>query len=294
MPFTYHCHSGEFCLHASGKLEEVIMQAISLGFKVIGLSEHAPRNRTEDLYPEEVNVEYLAESFSNYVLEARKLKTKYKDQIEILIGMETEWILGGISDNQIGFLKEFDLEFIVGSLHHVKGIPIDFSKELYTKAIEVCGGINLLYENYFQEQFDMVDKLRPDIIGHFDLIRMFGDGHPLSSKAYEIVNRTVDLAISYGALFEINSRAYKKSLPYPYPHPDVLKIIIDKGGKLTVSDDSHSPDQLALFYPLMVEYLLEMNIQTIYYLTKDQSTNKVIVKEYENFFDDRFWASNIS
>lgn len=52
---THHAHSGQFCKHAVGTLEEVLHTAISKGFKVFGLSEHVPRYRRVDLYPEEVN-----------------------------------------------------------------------------------------------------------------------------------------------------------------------------------------------------------------------------------------------
>lgn len=54
MIFSHHSHSGQFCKHASGTLEEVVIEAIRKGFNVYGLTEHVPRYRKEDLYPEEV------------------------------------------------------------------------------------------------------------------------------------------------------------------------------------------------------------------------------------------------
>lgn len=53
MPYSHHSHSGQFCKHATGSLEEVVLEAIRRKFKVYGLSEHVPRYRKEDLYPEE-------------------------------------------------------------------------------------------------------------------------------------------------------------------------------------------------------------------------------------------------
>ena len=35
-------------------MEDVVTEAIRQGFQVFGLSEHVPRYRTSDLYPEEV------------------------------------------------------------------------------------------------------------------------------------------------------------------------------------------------------------------------------------------------
>jgi histidinol-phosphatase (PHP family) len=51
---SHHSHSGQFCRHAKDDLEDVVKRAIELGFSTFGLSEHAPRYRIEDLFPEEV------------------------------------------------------------------------------------------------------------------------------------------------------------------------------------------------------------------------------------------------
>jgi len=59
MPFSHHSHSGQFCHHAKDTLEEMIQTAISKGMRVIALTEHMPRDRIEDLYPEEVNLHFL-------------------------------------------------------------------------------------------------------------------------------------------------------------------------------------------------------------------------------------------
>jgi len=51
---SHHSHSGQFCRHAKDDLENIVLRAIELGFETFGLSEHAPRYRLEDLFPEEV------------------------------------------------------------------------------------------------------------------------------------------------------------------------------------------------------------------------------------------------
>jgi HisJ family histidinol phosphate phosphatase len=55
MPYSHHSHSGQFCKHASGTLEDVVLEAINQGFELYGLTEHVPRYREADLYPEEVS-----------------------------------------------------------------------------------------------------------------------------------------------------------------------------------------------------------------------------------------------
>ncbi|OMJ23342.1 putative histidinol-phosphatase [Smittium culicis] len=294
MPFTYHCHSGQFCLHASGTLEDVVKSAIDKNFKILGLSEHAPRSRIQDLYPEEKHLtpENIFKMFSDYITEARRLKSVYKDKIKILVGVESEWIKDGLTTTQKDIFDKFSCEYIVGSLHHVKGIPIDFDLPTYQSALENCNNdVEELSFNYYKEQYDMINSLRPNIIGHFDLIRLFSDEpHILSERCLDIVTKSIKLAISYGALFEVNSRSLKKNLKYPYPFPDILQIIIKNGGKLTISDDSHAPDQLGLYYQELREYLIQNNVTRIYYLDTNSENNSIITKEYKNFFNDDFWS----
>jgi histidinol-phosphatase (PHP family) len=56
MPYSHHSHSGQFCKHAVGTLEEVVDEAIRQEFAVFGFAEHVPRYRLVDLYPEEVKI----------------------------------------------------------------------------------------------------------------------------------------------------------------------------------------------------------------------------------------------
>ena len=59
MPFSHHSHSGQFCLHAKDKLEEIVKEAISKGMETLVLTEHMPRDQEGDIYPEEVGGESL-------------------------------------------------------------------------------------------------------------------------------------------------------------------------------------------------------------------------------------------
>lgn len=58
MPYSYHSHSGQFCKHGYGLLEDVVKEAIRKGFHAYGLSEHMPRYDDSELYPEEIEVNY--------------------------------------------------------------------------------------------------------------------------------------------------------------------------------------------------------------------------------------------
>ena len=50
---SLHSHSGQYCCHAHGTLDQVIAKVIEQKYKVFGMSEHMPRSRPQDLYQDE-------------------------------------------------------------------------------------------------------------------------------------------------------------------------------------------------------------------------------------------------
>lgn len=297
MPYSYHSHSGQFCKHGYGLLEDVVKEAIRKGFRAYGLSEHMPRYTDSELYPEEIEAcctpQTLEKTYAEFQVEARRLKELYKDQILLLVGAEIEFINKDY-DHHVKHLREtYTADYVVGSLHHVNSVPIDFSPELYTKALDqVSGSLTDLYTRYFDEQYIMLQSVRPEVVGHFDLIRIFADQSIadktlLEPKVWERVIRNIDYIVGYGGLFEINSRAYKKGLRDAYPQRDIIQVIQEKGGKFTLSDDCHGPNDVGLFYEKLPAYLSETGINTLYYLAHED--DKVTVKKHSNVLEDVFW-----
>ncbi|KAJ1665436.1 hypothetical protein IW140_003406 [Coemansia sp. RSA 1813] len=304
MPFTFHTHSGQFCRHGKGSLEDVVRAAVSKNMLVLGLSEHVPRSRAEDLYPEEADMttDDLHRVFGDYVSEARRLREKYRHQIEILIGAETELITDTTPEELEALRGKYKLDYFVGSIHHVDGMPMDFSQELYDKIVARFEDDRAaMFRRYFDQQLVLLQKIQPEIIGHFDLVRIF---HPYSQEGIEdplaqaeirsLASRNIDYAIAYGAIFEINSRAWKKGLRDAYPQRDLLREILQKGGRVTISDDSHSAQDVGMHYDRLHAYLCEMGVDALHYLrrTEEGGGSRVETCVLEKATEHRFWTAN--
>ncbi|KAJ1909006.1 hypothetical protein GGI13_003679 [Coemansia sp. RSA 455] len=297
MPFTFHTHSGQFCRHASGDLESVVQTAISKRMIVLGLSEHIPRSRHQDLYPEEsdMTTHDLHKVFGDYVAEARRLRDKYSDQIEILIGAETEYITSTTLEEVKHLQSKYSLDYLVGSLHHIDEMPLDFSQEKYEQLVDHFNGDRAaMFSRYFDQQLELLQVLQPTVIGHFDLVRIF---HPQTlqdplalAEVRERASRNIDYAISYGAIFEVNSRAWKKGLKDAYPQRDLLREILDKGGRITISDDSHGAGDVCLYYDRLLGYLQELDVHDLYYLSRVDG--RVQALKMESATEHEFWSAN--
>ncbi|KDQ28021.1 hypothetical protein PLEOSDRAFT_1065338 [Pleurotus ostreatus PC15] len=289
MPYSHHSHSGQFCQHAKGTLEEVVQEAIRQNFKVYGLTEHVPRYREEDLYPEEegMPLKTLEDNFEGFLDEAHRLRLIYKEQISLLVGLETEYItIEDLDKLELLLKKHRDLgriDYIVGSVHHVNEIPIDFDKATYKKAVASCmldsdasdtdsPSLERFLCKYFDQQFDMISRFLPEVVGHIDLCRLYTPELKLEDfpNAWQKLKKNIEFAASYGALFELNAAAFRKGWDTAYPGRDVL--IQEHGGKFTLSDDSHGPQGVGLNYDKLEKYVQDVGISDIFYLCQSEGS----------------------
>jgi histidinol-phosphatase (PHP family) len=215
MPYSHHSHSGQFCGHANDTLEEIIQAAIAKGFHTFSLTEHIPRP-FEDFYPGEANshtVESLSKLFDDFIVEAHRLRDTFSSKIQILIGFESEYIRPSTLQLIRGILDKYTFDFFMGSIHHTHTIPIDYDRVMYEQARDKAGGTDeRLFEDYFDSQLEMLQELRPPVVGHFDLIRL------------EKIQRNLEYVASYGGLLELNSSGLRKGLAEPYPCLPICQV----------------------------------------------------------------------
>lgn len=167
--------------------------------------------------------------FGLYVEEATRLREKYTNVIEILIGVEIDWIRPSslLWINECLHLYEFDL--FVGSVHHVHTIPIDFDRPMYERARSLSGSTDAaLFKDYFDLQYAMLRALKPPIVGHFDLIRLRSNDPDADFLQWpgvlEKVTRNLDFIAEYGGVMELSSAGLRKGMREPYPIKAICKV----------------------------------------------------------------------
>ena len=247
--FSFHGgHSGEFCRHATGTLEEVLEAAVVAGFTAYGVSEHAPRQRDEDLSADEADLSAAdtRRTFRRYAEWARELSGRFADRLEVLVGFEAESVPPDSWPRVMRELRESGpFDYVVGSVHHVAGWPIDESEDGYLAAAAALGGPRALEHGYFEELAELVDTLRPEIVGHFDLVRwMQGRNPEFDRESWPAVERALQAVEASGALLDVNSAPVRKGLGPVYPMPAVLERARGLGIRVTLGDDSHGPQQV--------------------------------------------------
>ncbi len=238
-------HSGEFVTHAEDSLEDIIREYIEKKFEWVGITEHIPPEKNEFMMPDEIEAGLdsttMKNIFSDYINECKRLKKKYKDKILIFTGFETEaW--SGYKEFIQQLIKKFKPDYIVGSMHQVSDLQFDYSKNHYKKAVDILGGYDTMYCKYFDEQYEMIETLKPAVVGHFDLIRIFDPEYKTRIKKKEIwtrILRNLELIKCLDLIMDFNLRALYKGADEPYITADILQKARQLEIKVVPGDDSH-------------------------------------------------------
>ena len=220
--------------------EDMVLSAVDKGLDTVGISSHSYTFFDESYCMQK-------EDIPRYIAELRYLRAKYFHRIHVLCGVEQDYYSDYPTD-------EFD--YIIGSVHYIKVgdeyIPVDESVEILRAAVQkhFGGDVYALCELYFDTVADVVEKTRCDIIGHFDLISkfierepLFDTEHPRYVKAWKAA---VDRLVTYDVPFEINTGAISRGYrTQPYPDEEMIAYIKAKGGRLILSSDAHSKENIA-------------------------------------------------
>ena len=287
-------HSGEFCDHAEGSLRDTIEAAITFGYHTFGVSEHAPRDGARFLYTEEKNqgwdVARLWSNFEAYSTEVANLTEEFADRITILRGFEAEVVP---SDRYTQLMRDIrerhQFEFMVGSVHYVGEIGIDGPQEAYDQAATVYGGIQGLSIAYYDTVSEMVTALRPEVVGHLDLVRKRAPSEESvdTPQIRDAAFRALEVIRQHEAILDLNTAGYRKNLGRPYPAPWLVRQAHEMGIGFCFGVDSHGPHQVGEGLEPAREYLLKLGVDSITALTREGNSMgrrriSLLVKPGEN------------
>jgi len=241
----------------------MIEAALGKGCDSIGFSDHS-------YVSFETHYAMSLDDTREYMQDINALKEKYKNRIEVFLGVEQDYFSEGPKD---GF------DYIIGASHYVRitggHITIDAGaknqKEMVNKYFG--GDYYAMAELYFETVANIVEKTNADIIAHFDLIAkynfdgcLFDETHPRYQTAALCA---MDNILKDCKLFEVNTgMMYRFNKREPYPSVFLLKELRKRGGEVILSSDSHDAQSLCYGFNEMLELLKTCKFKYIKRLTK--------------------------
>jgi histidinol-phosphatase (PHP family) len=250
---NFHTHT----IYCDGKNTpgEMAERAAELGFTALGFSGHAYTDfdLSYCMTPEET---------AKYITDVQNVKEQYAGRLNIYCGTELDYY---------STLLPYDYDYTIGSVHYLHlgddYAEVDHNAETQMNAAEKhFGGDYMKYaEKYFETVGDVAEKLRPDFIGHFDLVSKFNEGDCMfdsSDRRYVNAWKTAaERLCNAGIPFEINTGAIARGArKTPYPSPEIADFIDSRGGFFIVTSDCHNRDYLTCAFDYVAENYGRYNI----------------------------------
>lgn len=255
MKFLSNAHTHTNWCDGLSTAEEQLASARRLGFVSLGFSGHAMQG---------FDWKYCmsAENQRAYLAELRGMQ-------ERLAGRGPKIYAGLEQDEQAPEAEKaknrVDFDYLIGSVHYLPGEPggervaVDGNLAMLRNWIDQrCGGDARIMARGYYEQYGVgMEKDRPDILGHFDLVRKYAVQIGLNTGLNDYRRYALDAlarARRGCAVLEVNTgniaRGYDTR---PYPEEFLLDAWKELGGELTLTSDCHDARLLdCAFEPTVV------------------------------------------
>lgn len=244
MRANFHTHS-TWCDGANTP-EELIQGALAKGFSALGFSSHAMLPGDLLTWP------LTAAKAPRYAAEIRALAEKYEDRIQVLCGVEADFISGGLATPDRAVYAAIQPDYIIGSIHFVRSpdgelTAVDKSPEsLVADVAAHFGGDYAAYVRaYFAQEREMAATCDFDVIGHPDLVRKFngrlGCFDETAPWYVAELERTADAFAASGKLVEVNTGAIARGwMDDAYPSAAFRALLRARGVQFVLSADAHT------------------------------------------------------
>ncbi|NBI28835.1 histidinol-phosphatase [Chengkuizengella marina] len=263
MKFDLHTHHNR-CGHADGSIEDYIKAAIEKGLKIIGISDHSPYfAHSKD--QAEPRIAMAKSEFPNYVNEILKLKEKYNGQIEVLLGVESDFFPEYAHIYQREYNK-YTLDYLIGSIHRVKGVSI-FNKKRWNGLSEQE---KIEQKDEYYELIQQSARSRMfQVLGHIDAMK--GYYPEFSNIQTESIDETLQVIAECDVAIEINTSGKTKDVGGWYPSDDILEKALFYGVNVTFGSDAHVPDRVGDEWDLVTKRLKDIGFKNwVYFKQKHQ------------------------
>ena len=271
---THGIHAGtgkDHLKHGIDDLEEVVIKAIEMNHPSITFIVHTPR-LTGFRYEAERNtsIKFIRgdAAYFRYGKDIASLKEKYSDKIQIIHGIELEW-LGtglGLQWNKSKIFQADGIDFIIGSIHFSREkIAYDGSTDETDKLIKARGSVEDLWAGYLEEMMEMVDSSYKtiDVVGHIDLPKLYVG----SPECFNNLNDSDEIAAvrmrlllekisEYNLALDVNMAGLVKGCGI-YPNINILKRARELNIPVTIGTDSHHLKDMGNNYDRALSYLRE-------------------------------------
>lgn len=221
--------------HTQEEIRNFINYAEERGIGILGFAEH-------DWFLDKIDFQMLRSMQSS-------------TWVALRVGLEVDH-RPGLMDAK--GLDKYPFDYLIGSVHEIDGFLFDHPDhiEIYRE-----WDSDSLYYAYFEVLEDLIMSGAYDIIGHFDLIKLFGC-RPTRSITGPITD-LLEAVKKRDLVVEVNTAGKYKPVGEIYPGPDILRLFRELGVPITLGSDAHEPSHVGRDLAEQAGILAEMGFKEV-------------------------------
>ena len=261
------CYSEEW-------LDLYLKKAKQIGLKEVGIVDHLYRfKETKAYFEKALNLDetdsignlqaywlkhVMTEKLDEFVDTIIAAKKRWeKEGISLRLGIEADYFVGQ-EEELASLLEGKPWDYVIGSVHYVDGWGFD-----NPQTADRFETLNLeeLYTRFYETVEKMIRSNLFDFVAHLDNLKVFNykvNNEAFNQKWYE---RIAEALKESNTATEVNAGLYYR---YPVqemcPSMNFLSTIVGKGVPITLSSDSHFPDDLGKYVAENKKMLEEIGV----------------------------------
>ena len=270
MSFLSNAHTHSTYCDGRNDIPAMVSHARSLGFVSLGFSEHGYQN---------FDLEYSMSAATQqaYAAEIRDLQKLHNEQglfPKLYVGLEQD----ALTAPELKVSNRAQFDYIIGSAHYLIS-PINGSIETVDGPQDMLqrfvnnvfsGDAVALAKAYYRLFGDSIQTDKPDIIGHFDVVRKHAGvlGLDTDDPAYRrAALDALEQAFTGCKLMEVNTGNIARGYDtLPYPAGFLLDAWREMGGRVTLTSDCHDARYLDCAFAESLAMLRQKGFQHLYRL----------------------------
>ncbi len=221
-------------------------RATELGIAELGVSEHVYRfSAALEIWDHPFWRRYAHDDLDAYIEFVR-------EETDLKLGIEMDFVPGR-EDRIANVLDGRPWDYVVGSIHFLRDVSLDDEDFSIWSTGESADKV---WRRYFETLAESARSGLYDIIGHPDLVKVWGKGAPVPDgdlrRYYDIA---VEAFADSGVAVEFSTAGWRKPVGEQYPAVPYLEMLVDAGCPMALSSDAHTIDQIGFQYERALEVL---------------------------------------
>jgi histidinol-phosphatase (PHP family) len=239
---------------ADENVERYLGAAEQAGIAELGVSEHIYRFRQAlDIWDHPFWREQARDDLEEYCQRV--------GQSPLRLGIEADFVPGA-EERTRDLLEARNFDYVVGSIHFLGDHAIDLEGDHDIWAAD--GDADRIWRRYFETLAEAARSGLFDVLGHPDLVKIWGSGRPRPERDVRFYyEHAVGAIAESGIAVEISTAGLRKPVGEIYPAPELAEMCVDAGAAFSLSSDAHRPDQIGFEYGRAVEMLAELGVDEI-------------------------------